>query len=100
LLYIEKEGFLPLFDAVHLVRHDLAILSNKGMSVTASRELADTLCALYDIPLLVFHDFDKAGFSIFGTLQKNTRRYSFRNPIKIIDMSMRLAERGSLYQRL
>src|SRR5260370_11276353 len=43
-LFIEKEGFLPLFEAVHLAeRFDLAIMSTKGMSVTASRRLVDCM---------------------------------------------------------
>jgi len=36
-LFIEKEGFLPLFRRVQLAeRHDLAIMSTKGMSVVAA----------------------------------------------------------------
>src|SRR5262249_51904497 len=59
-LFIEKEGFLPLFKAVRLAeRFDLAIMSTKGLSVTACRLLADRLCGEYSIPLLVLHDFDK-----------------------------------------
>ena len=34
------------------------------------------MCERY-VPLLVLHDFDKAGFSILSTLRRNTRRYSF-----------------------
>jgi hypothetical protein len=35
-LFVEKEGFMPLFRAVKLAeRYDLAIMSTKGMSVTA-----------------------------------------------------------------
>ncbi len=60
------------------------------MTVTASRELVDRLCADHDIPLLVVHDFDKAGFSIVGTLMRDTRRYSFRNRIHVIDLGLRL----------
>ena len=46
ILFIEKEGFMPLFEAVQLAeRYDLAIMSTKGMSVTAGRELVDELCA-------------------------------------------------------
>jgi hypothetical protein len=45
LLFIEKEGFTPLFEAVHLAeKYDLAIMSSKGMSVTAARQLADRIC--------------------------------------------------------
>ena len=37
ILFIEKEGFMPLFDAVQLAeRFDIAIMSTKGMSVTAA----------------------------------------------------------------
>src|SRR5262249_10322535 len=75
-LFIEKEGFMPLFKRVHLAeRYDIAIMSTKGLSVTASRALVDALCP--DIPLLILRDFDKAGFSIAGTLRNNTRRYTF-----------------------
>jgi len=67
ILFVEKEGFLPLFQHVWLAaRYDIAIMSTKGMSNTAARRLVDTFCER--IPLLVAHDFDKAGFSILGTL--------------------------------
>lgn len=89
ILFIEKEGFEPLFAAVRLQeRYDLAILSNKGQSVTASRQLAETL----GIPLLVLHDFDKAGFSIRGVLQRDTPRYQFTTPLRVIDLGLRLAD--------
>ena len=59
---LRKEGFEPLFEAVQLrERLDLLTMSNKGMSVTASRELVDELCAVsaeQGIPLFVLHDFD------------------------------------------
>jgi hypothetical protein len=91
ILFIEKEGFMPLFEAVKLAeRYDIAIMSTKGMSVTASRELVDKICSDHDIPLLVLHDFDKSGFSIAGTLRENTRRYQFTNAIKVIDIGLRL----------
>jgi hypothetical protein len=90
-LFIEKEGFMPLFKEVELAeRYDLAIMSTKGISVTASRSLVDRLCR--DIPLLVLHDFDKSGFSIVGTLQRDTRRYEFRNDINVIDLGLRLRD--------
>jgi DNA topoisomerase VI subunit A len=76
ILFLEKEGFGPLLEAVNLAaRYDLAIMSTKGMSVTASRELVEELCATHKIPLLVLHDFDISGFTIFGTLRSSTRRY-------------------------
>jgi len=74
-LFIEKEGFLPLFKALKLAeRYDIAIMSTKGMPVVAVRHLADELCGPHGIPLLVLHDFDKSGLSIVGTL-KGVDRY-------------------------
>jgi len=67
-------------------------MSTKGLSVTASRLLVDQLCATYEVPLLVLHDFDKSGFSILGTLQRDTRRYAFRNRIEVVDLGLRLAD--------
>ena len=94
LLYIEKEGFLPLLEQVQLAaRFDIGIMSSKGMSVTAARKLADAICAAYKIPLLVLRDFDKAGFSILGTFKHRvSRRYTFENKIKVIDLGLRLGD--------
>jgi ribosomal protein L7/L12 len=92
-LYCEKEGFRPLFKAANLAnRHDLLIISNKGLSVTAARQLIDTICGDHDLPLFVLHDFDVAGFLILGTLQRDTRRYQFANMIKVIDLGLRLTD--------
>mgnify|MGYP001174113411 CR=1 FL=1 len=91
ILFIEKEGFMPLFKETKLAeRYDIAIMSTKGMSNTASRELIDRLCS--DIPLFVLHDFDKAGFSILGTLQRDTRRYTFVSAPEVIDLGLRLGD--------
>ncbi len=91
ILFIEKEGFLPLFQTVKLAeRFDIAIMSTKGLSVTASRSLVDRLCGRHRIPLLVLHDFDQAGFSILGTLSRDTRRYTFLHDIEVVDLGLRL----------
>jgi hypothetical protein len=94
ILFVEKEGFMPLFEKVRLAeRYDLAIMSTKGMSVTAARQLIDTLCGGEEaIPLLVLRDFDKAGFSIAGTLQRDTERYRFTNKVKVFDLGIRLID--------
>jgi hypothetical protein len=91
--FCEKEGFDPLLKAAKIAdRFDLALMSTIGMSVTAARALADEMCHKYDIPLLLLHDFDKAGFSIAGTLQRDTRRYEFQNRIEAIDLGLSLAD--------
>jgi hypothetical protein len=93
ILFIEKEGFLPLFKRVHLAeRYDVAIMSTKGLSVTAARMLVERICAQYGIPLLVLHDFDKSGFSILGTLHRSTRRYAFTRGFEVVDLGLRLAD--------
>jgi hypothetical protein len=93
ILFIEKEGFLPLFKAVRLAeRYDIAIMSTKGMSVTACRMLVEALCGPDGIMLFVLHDFDKSGFSIVSTLQRDTRRYSFRSEVRVIDLGLRLTD--------
>jgi hypothetical protein len=73
-------------------RYDLAIMSTKGLSVTASRLLVDRLCAAHQVPLLALYDFDKSGFSILGTLRRDTRRYAFRNRIEVVDLGLRLQD--------
>ena len=93
ILFIEKEGFDPILKAARIAeKFDLAIMCTKGMSVTAARALADEMCHDYDIPLLLLHDFDKSGFSIAGTLQRDTRRYEFQNSITTIDLGLSLAD--------
>jgi hypothetical protein len=92
-LFIEKEGFDPILKAAQIAnKYDVAIMSTKGMSVTAARELVDQMCHDHDVPLLLLHDFDKAGFSIAGTLQRDTRRYEFQNSINVIDLGLGLAD--------
>jgi hypothetical protein len=96
-LFCEKEGFNPLFRAVNLAnRFDLMIISTKGVSVTAARKLIDNICGDHDLPLFVLHDFDVAGFLIFGTLQRDTRRYQFSNTIEVVDLGLRLGDIAGL----
>lgn len=101
LLYIEKEGFNPLFRTVKLAeRFDIAIMSCKGQSVIAARKVADELCNDQGIPLLVLHDLDKYGFSIFQSLTsvsdaaENAERvrYRFANDIHATDLGLRLED--------
>jgi hypothetical protein len=92
-LFIEKEGFDPHLKAAKTAdKFDVAIMSTKGMSVTAARELVDEMCCAHDIPLLLLHDFDKSGFEIAGTMQRDTRRYEFQNAITTIDLGLSLKD--------
>jgi Topoisomerase 6 subunit A/Spo11, Toprim domain len=97
ILFCEKEGFNPLFKKVDLAnRHDLMIISTKGVSVTAARLLVDEVCGNNDLPLFVLHDFDVAGFMILGTLQRDTRRYQFSNSFEVVDLGLRLEDIAGL----
>ena len=93
ILFLEKEGFLPLLETAQIAeRYDLAIMSTKGVSNTSARRLVDTLCAQYQVPLLVLRDFDRAGFIIASTLQRDTRRYTFHNQTKVVDLGLGLED--------
>ena len=92
-LFIEKEGFLPLLEEVRLAeRFDLAIMSTKGVSNIASRQLVDDLCCQHKIPLLVLHDFDADGFKILGSLQQSNHRFQFSGSFDVIDLGLRLKD--------
>jgi hypothetical protein len=95
ILFIEKEGFLPLLEqALIAERFDLAIMSTKGMSVTAARRWIDEVCGDRErlVPVFVLHDFDPYGFTIHGTLTGDTRRYDFENKILVHDIGLRLTD--------
>jgi hypothetical protein len=92
-LFIEKEGFGAILKSAGIAqRFDIAIMSTKGLSVTAARHLVDRICSRYGIPLLVLHDFDKSGFSILGTLSNSNRRFAFQYGINVIDLGIRLTD--------
>lgn len=93
LLYIEKEGFDPMLEQAKIAnRFDLAVMSCKGMSVTAARELADRTCARFWLPLYMLHDFDTSGFSIMSTLHRSNGRFQFNTSFKAADFGLRLAD--------
>jgi len=96
-LFLEKEGFQAILDAARIPeRFDVAVMSTKGMSVTAARLLIDELCGKRGLKLLVLHDFDIAGFSIKKTLTESGRRYRFARKIDFVDLGLRLADVGRL----
>jgi hypothetical protein len=91
-LFIEKEGFDPLLEQARIAeRFDIAIMSTKGMSVTAARMLLDRLAPKID-RLFVLHDFDISGFSITGTLTADGRRYIYDNVVDMVDLGLRLSD--------
>ena len=91
-LFIEKEGFYPLLERAQIAeRYDLALMSTKGQTVTASRHLVETL-SHQGVTILVLHDFDKAGIEILDKFQSDTRRYADDTPPNVIDLGLRLVD--------
>jgi hypothetical protein len=91
-LVIEKEGFDALLSRAAIrARYDIAIASTKGLSTVAARRAVDQL-SVRGVQVFGLHDFDVTGFTIFGTLAKNTRRYRFDNTVPIIDIGLRLVD--------
>ena len=90
-LFIEKEGFHPLFEHVKLCeRYDLALISTKGTCVTAAKTLLDYLCGELEYPLYILHDFDAHGIQICKTTVSDTKRYEFAHDINYVDLGLRL----------
>ncbi|MGE0827260.1 MAG: hypothetical protein AB7G75_30060 [Candidatus Binatia bacterium] len=89
-LFVEKEGFHALLDRAQIVeRFDIAIMSTKGMSVVAARQLVESF-STQGVTVLVLHDFDKSGFSIVHTLRSDTRRHRYTITPRVIDLGLRL----------
>ncbi len=93
ILYLEKEGFTQALQAVGwLERHDCAILSSKGYTTRAARDLVDKL-AEHDEPVTVFcvHDADAFGTMIFQTFQEETKARGARK-VDIVNLGLEPAE--------
>ena len=89
LLYNEKEGFnAALKDENWPEQHDCMLISSKGFSSRAARDLVDKL-AEHDEPVKVFivHDADGYGTMIYQTFQEATKARGARK-IKIINLGL------------
>jgi hypothetical protein len=91
-LFIEKEGFDALLEQAQIEgRYDVALMSTKGMTVTAARQLIEALSRA-GVTILVVHDFDKPGLEILHKFTANTRRYRYTSTPTVIDLGLRLEE--------
>jgi hypothetical protein len=89
LLYIEKEGAQEALKQNRWCeRHDCAVMSSKGFSTRAARDLIDKLVE-HDEPVEVFcvHDADASGTMIYQTLQDATRARGARR-IRIVNLGL------------
>src|SRR5215472_9839604 len=92
LLYIEKEGFSEALKAARWAeRHDCMLMSSKGFTTRAARDLVDKL-AEHDEPCTIFcvHDADAYGTMIYQTFQEATKARGARK-IQIINLGQRSA---------
>jgi DNA topoisomerase VI subunit B len=97
ILYVEKEGFDSLWSAAQIEkRFDISIMSCKGMSVTAARQLVEAICGTYGMRLFVLHDCDKAGLSIRASFQQSNRRHKYEKQFEVIDLGLRLEDIAGL----
>ena len=89
-LFVEKEGFNPLIERAQISqRYDMPVMSTKGMTVTAARQLIEALSQA-GVTILVAHDFDKSGLEILDKFQSDTRRYRYNARPRIVDLGLRL----------
>jgi hypothetical protein len=89
LLYIEKEGFKEaLKDSSWPERHDCALISSKGYTTRAARDLVDKL-AEHDEPCTIFcvHDADAWGTMIYQTFQEATKARDARK-VRIVNLGL------------
>jgi hypothetical protein len=89
LVYIEKEGANEALKAVGWPeKHDCAVMSSKGFSTRAAKDLIDKLVE-HDEPIEVFcvHDADAYGTMIYQTLQEETKARKARK-IKITNFGL------------
>jgi hypothetical protein len=89
LLYIEKEGFSEaLKDVLWAERHDCALMSSKGFTTRAVRDLVDKL-AEHNEPVTVFcvHDADAYGTMIYQTFQEATKARGARK-VEIVNLGL------------
>jgi len=89
LVYIEKEGFSEALKEVRWAeRHDCMLMSSKGFTIRAARDLVDKL-AEHDEPVTVFcvHDADAYWTMIFQTFQEETKARGARK-IRIVNLGL------------
>jgi hypothetical protein len=93
LIYIEKQGFVSALRQVNWPeRNDCALMTSKGFTVRAARDLVDGL-ADTDEPCQVFcvHDADGPGTVIYQSFQEETKSRGARK-VQIVNLGLEPAE--------
>jgi DNA topoisomerase VI subunit B len=97
LLYVEKEGFSEaLKDSGWPERHDCTLMSSKGFTTRAARDLVDKLVE-HDEPVTIFcvHDADAYGTMIYQTFQEATKARGARK-VAIVNLGLEAWEAREL----
>jgi hypothetical protein len=97
LVYVEKEGFSEALKADGWPeRHDCALMSSKGFTTRAARDLVDKL-AEHNEPVTIFcvHDADAYGTMIYQTFQEETKARGARL-VQIVNIGLEPWEAGDL----
>lgn len=98
IIFSEKEGMLPILIKAGIPeRYDVALMTTKGNTVTAARELVDELTVTLEaltirLPIIVLHDFDVTGLTILSTFRKDTDRYAYKTQLQVVDAGLRLGQ--------
>jgi hypothetical protein len=92
-LYCEKEGFFEIFKSVQWAeRNDCALMTSKGFSSRAARDLIDLLANTdEECKFFCIHDADAQGTMIYQTLQSATKARGARK-VEIINLGLDPAE--------
>ena len=92
-LYCEKEGFFPiLIEAQWPERHDCALLTSKGYSTRAARDVLDLLGETVQVlTFFCIHDADGPGTMIYQTLQDGTAARAGRQ-VRVVNLGLEPAE--------
>ncbi len=92
-LYCEKEGFFEIFKSVQWAeRNDCALMTSKGFSSRAARDLIDHLADTdEECKFFCIHDSDAQGTMIYQTLQSATKARGDRK-VEIINLGLDPAE--------
>jgi len=89
-LYVEKKGVLPAFDATRLAeRYDLCIVAGEGYASRAAKDFL-RMAESQNIIVLCLHDFDINGLEIARTLREATR--TAKQGINVLDLGLRYSD--------
>jgi len=89
ILYIEKEGFFQILrDEQWPEKYDCALITSKGQSTRAAKDLIDLLVeSSEEINVFLIHDADAYGTVIYESFQEETRTRGARK-IKVINLGL------------